>query len=155
MKYLMVSLCFISILLLTSAAAAQNGAYSSYYTYTVSPNSDGSAYVTPTAEVTGIDDMSDWIEGQYRPVCSVKSKIQLPGDANWVLGQGWGLGHAVDQVHTGSAVYVPADGSTVGLDYSVRSMSGARARPTRPTSNIPLSLTSPAGHISISTSGIF
>jgi hypothetical protein len=119
MKYLVVSLCFISVLFFAALAVAQNGAYSSYYSYTVSYNPDGSANVTPTAEVNGIDDVSDWVEGSYRPVCNVKPKIQLNGDANWVFGQGWGLGHAVDQIHTGSAVYVPADGSTVALNYSV------------------------------------
>ncbi len=119
MKYIVTSLGLAMLLLFAINASAQNGAYSSYYTYTVTPNSDGSAYVTPTAEVTGIDDVSDWIEGSYRPVCTVAPKIQLTGDAAWVGGTRVALGRTVDQVRTGSAVYVPAGGSTVGVDYSV------------------------------------
>lgn len=75
MKYIVALLGLATLLLLSTNALAQNGAYSSYYTYTVTPNSDGSAYVTRTAEVTGIDDVSDWVEGSYRPVCTVRPKI--------------------------------------------------------------------------------
>ncbi len=119
MKYSLTTLCFFSLLLLAIGATAQNGAYSSYYTYTVSYNGDGSANVTPTAEVSGIDDVSDWVEGQYRPLCTVRPKIQLNGDADWVGGTRLALGRAVDQIHTGQAVHVPADGSAVGLDFAV------------------------------------
>ena len=119
MKYFVTSLCFIMLLLVAVVAVAQNNAYSSYYSYTVTPNGDGSAYVTPTAEVSGIDDVSDWIEGSYRPLCTVRPKIQLNGDADWVGGTRLALGRAVDQIHTGQAVHVPADGSAVGLDFAV------------------------------------
>lgn len=119
MKLSLASLCFIFLLFLTALAAAQNNAYSSYYTYTVVYNADGSANVTPTAEVSGIDDVSDWVEGSYRPVCTVRPKIQLNGDGVWVGGTRVALGRAVDQVHTGQSVYVPANGSTVGLDFAV------------------------------------
>jgi hypothetical protein len=119
MKYSFTTLCFLSLLLLAIGAAAQNAAYSSYYSYTVSYNLDGISSVTPVAEVSGIDDVSDWIEGQYRPVCSVKPKTQLTGDADWVLGQGYGLGHVIDQVRTGQALQVPSSGSNFRLQYSV------------------------------------
>ncbi len=85
----------------------------------MSYNGDHSANVTPTAEISGIDDVSDWIEGSYRPLCTVRPKIQLNNDATWVGGTRVALGRAVDQVHTGPAVYVPANGSSVGLDFAV------------------------------------
>ncbi len=128
MKCSLVTICFISLLFVAVVAEAQNGDYSSYYTYTMNYNPDGSATVTPTAEVTGIDDVSDWVEGQYRPVCNVRPKIELTGDADWVGGARVALGHAVDQVRTGQALQVPADGSTVYLNLSVEadvSCSGA------------------------------
>jgi hypothetical protein len=119
MKPSFASFCLISLLSLSGVAVAQNNAYSAYYSYTVSYNGDGSANVTPTAEVSGIDDVSDWVEGSYRPLCTVRPKIQLNGDATWVGGTRVALGRAVDQVHTGQIVHVPADGSTVGLDFAV------------------------------------
>jgi hypothetical protein len=119
MRYRLASLCFLSLLLFAATTLAQNGDYSSYYSYTVTPNPDGSATVIPTAEVTGIDDVSDWVEGQYRPVCTVRPKIQLTGDSAWVGGSRVALGHAVDQVRTGQGLQVPANGSTVNLQFAV------------------------------------
>jgi hypothetical protein len=119
MKYFTISVCFISVLFFAALVAAQNGAHSSYFDYTVTYNADGSAYVTPTAEVSGIDDVSGWAEGSYRPVCTVRPKVQLNGDADWVGGTRVALGRAVDQVRTGQAVYVPADGSTAGVNFVV------------------------------------
>ena len=118
MKYRIASVCFI-LFFFAAEVAAQNAAYSFYYSYTVSYNGDHSANVTPTAEISGIDDVSDWIEGSYRPLCTVRPKIQLNNDATWVGGTRVALGRAVDQVHTGPAVYVPANGSSVGLDFAV------------------------------------
>jgi hypothetical protein len=109
----------IALLCIVTGAMAQNGAYSSYYSYTVNYNLDGTSTVTPIAEVTGMDDVSDWIEGQYRPVCTVRPKIQLTGDADWVGGTRVALGRAVDQVRNGQAIQVPADGSNFRLQYSV------------------------------------
>jgi hypothetical protein len=119
MRYFHTSICFIFLLFVAAVALAQNGAYSSYYAYTVNYNPDGSANVTPTAEVTGIDDVSDWVEGGYRPLCTVRPKIQLIHDGDWVGGTRVALGHAVDQVRTGQALQVPADGSTVYMQFSV------------------------------------
>ena len=119
MRNLLLLLCFISLLLAALGAIAQNGAYSWYYNYSITNNPDGSVGVTPTAEVTGIDDVSDWIEGSYRPVCTVRPKIQLSGDPDWVGGTRVALGRAVDQVRTGQALRIPINGADVGLDYSV------------------------------------
>jgi hypothetical protein len=109
----------VALLFIATEAIAQNGAYSSYYSYTVNYNLDGTSTVTPVAEVTGIDDVSDWIEGQYRPVCTVRPKIQLTGDADWVGGTRVALGRAVDQVRNGQAIQVPSNGSNFRLQYSV------------------------------------
>jgi hypothetical protein len=119
MKYIITSFCFVSVLVLVTGAAAQNGTYSSFYDYTVTYNPDGSANVTPTAEVSGIDDVSDWVEGSYRPLCSVGPKIQVPGDANWVAGTRVALGRAVNQVRTGQAQHIPRDGSEVNVNLAV------------------------------------
>ena len=120
MRSFLKSLCFISFGFVAATALAQNGNYSSYYTYTVSWNSDGSANLTPTTEVTGIDDYEDdWAENGYRPICSVATKAQVTGDAAWVHGSGAPLGRNVDGVHTGQPVHIPADGSTVNLQFAV------------------------------------
>ena len=102
----------------TVPALAQNIGYTDYFTYSTTYNSDGSATVTPTAEVTGTDDLSDWEVNGYRPLCSLTPKIQLTGDSNWVPGYGASLGQTVDQIRTGQPIQVPADGSTVSLQYS-------------------------------------
>jgi len=127
MKLPLASLCFTLLLLFAMCAVGQNNAYSSYYSYTVTANADGSANVTLTAEVTGIDDVSDWVEGSYRPLCTVRPKIQLTGDASWVGGTRVALGRAVDQVRTGQPMQVP-DGSVVSPNFAVEadvSCSGA------------------------------
>jgi hypothetical protein len=130
MRYRLASLCFLSLLLFAVTALAQNGDYSSYYSFTVTYNPDGSATVIPTAEVTGIDDVSDWVEGQYRPVCTVRPKIQLTGDSAWVGGRRVALGSAVDQVRTGQGLQVPADGSTVNLQFAVEVDANCSGAPT-------------------------
>lgn len=119
MRYTIGSLCLAALFFTSPIVLGQNGAYSSYYSYTVTYNSDGSATVTPTAEINGIDDVSDWVEGSYRPVCNVAPKIQLTSDPVWVRGTRVALGRQVSQVRTGVGVNIPASGSTVGLDFAV------------------------------------
>jgi hypothetical protein len=119
MRYGIKSFCFTLFGLVMSAALGQNPNYSAYYTYSVTFNADGSATVTPTAEVTGTDDAADWVEGQWRPVCNVYPKIQLTGDPSWVHGTGRGLGQLIDYVRTGNPVQIPANGSTVNVQFAV------------------------------------
>jgi hypothetical protein len=120
MRYVLGLLCSISLMVVASPAGAQNGDYSAYYTYTVTYNSDGSATVIPTAELTGIDeDLDDWAVGTYHPLCNVNAKIQLTGDANWVHVEGRALGQLIDAVRTGQPVQVPANGSTVQVQFAV------------------------------------
>lgn len=118
MKNLKVTLLILP-LLMAVPALAQNSGYTDYFTYSVTYNSDGSATVTPTAEVTGTDDLSDWQENGYRPLCSLTPKIQLTGDSNWIPGYGAALGQTVDFVHTGQPIQVPADGSDESIQFSV------------------------------------
>lgn len=122
MRYTAASLLLIFLLALATAAVAQNGLYDVYYSFTSTPNPDGSATITTTAEINGIDDAGDWIEGQYQPMCTVQPKIQLTGDANWVAGTTVTLGHEVDQVRTGQPQYIPADGSEVSVNLAVEAL---------------------------------